>query len=58
MPQYYGRDDDGLPRAWIARMRRAIATIGPRFSSSRMVRDYAEKAYMPLALGSGEPLVR
>jgi len=58
VPDYYERDEGGLPRAWIARMRRAITTIGPRFSSSRMVRDYAEKAYMPLARGSGEPLVR
>ncbi len=58
VPAYYERDENDLPLAWIARMRRAITTIGPRFSSSRMVRDYAEKAYMPLALGSGEPLVR
>jgi starch phosphorylase len=58
VPDYYERDEDGLPRAWLARMRRAITTVGPRFSSSRMVRDYAEKAYMPLARGRGEPLVR
>ena len=58
VPQYYQRDEDGLPRAWIGSMRRAIMTIGPRFSSSRMVRDYAEKAYVPLASGGGERLVR
>ena len=57
LPAYFERDEEGLPRAWIARMRRAITTIGPRFSSSRMVRDYTEKAYMPLARGGGEPLV-
>jgi starch phosphorylase len=57
VPAYFERDEDGLPRAWIGRMRRAMTTIGPRFSSSRMVRDYVEKAYMPLARGDGEPLV-
>ncbi len=58
VPAYYERDAGGLPRGWIARMRRSIVTIGARFSSSRMVRDYAEKAYMPLAVGSGQPIVR
>ncbi len=57
VPAYYERDADGLPRAWVARMKRAMATVGPRFSSSRMVRDYAEKAYLPLAVGSEEPIV-
>ena len=58
LPTYFERDENGLPRGWIARMRRAITTVGPRFSSSRMVRDYTEKAYVPLARGEGEPLVR
>jgi hypothetical protein len=30
-------------------MRRSIATLGPAFSAHRMVRDYAEMAYVPLA---------
>ncbi len=38
VPLYYRRGEDGLPREWIARMKRAIATVGPRFSSGRMVR--------------------
>jgi glucan phosphorylase len=29
-------------------MKEAIATITPRFSSDRMVRDYCERAYLPL----------
>jgi starch phosphorylase len=49
IPLYYARDDRGLPRGWIARMRRAIVTIAPKFSGARMVRDYVEKAYLPLA---------
>ena len=49
VPAYYGRDEHGLPPRWIARMKRSIATIAPAFSSARMVRDYTEQAYVPLA---------
>jgi starch phosphorylase len=47
IPTYYERDAQGLPRRWIAMMKHAIATILPRFSASRMVRDYVELAYVP-----------
>ncbi len=47
MPAYYERDARGLPRQWLARMKRAIATITPQFSSTRMVADYARQAYLP-----------
>ena len=48
VPTFFDLDDRGLPVRWIARMRQSIVSIGPRFSSARMVRDYAEKAYGPL----------
>ncbi len=47
VPAFYDRGADGLPHAWIARMKDAIATITPRFSSNRMVRDYVERSYFP-----------
>ena len=47
VPCFYDRDSDGLPRAWILRMKRAIGLLTPRFSSSRMVREYAERFYFP-----------
>ena len=50
IPEYYLRDERGLPQRWIARMKRSIATLGPAFSAHRMVREYAEQAYVPLAL--------
>jgi starch phosphorylase len=50
VPMYYDRDEQGLPRRWLARMKRSMATITPGFSSNRMVRDYAERAYMPAAV--------
>ena len=52
VPLYYKRDADGLPRAWIARMKQAIRTLGWRFSADRMVKDYVLKAYIPAAGGT------
>jgi starch phosphorylase len=52
VPLYYDRDRDGLPREWIARMKRAIRTLGWRFSADRMVVDYVLKAYIPAAGGT------
>jgi len=52
IPLYYGRDRDGLPRQWIARMKRAIRTLGWRFSAGRMVTDYVLKSYIPAAGGT------
>ncbi len=52
IPQYYERDQDGLPRKWIARMKRAIRTLGWRFSADRMVMDYVLNAYIPAAGGT------
>jgi len=49
VPTYYERDAEGLPRRWLRMMKRSIATVAPRFSASRMVREYAEQAYLPAA---------
>jgi starch phosphorylase len=51
IPLYYERDFGGLPRAWIARMKRAIRTLGWRFNSNRMVMDYVRQCYLPAAGG-------
>jgi len=51
IPLYYERDVDGLPRAWIARMKRTIRTLGWRFNSDRMVMDYVRRCYLPAAGG-------
>jgi glycogen phosphorylase len=52
VPLFYKRDRDGLPRDWIARIKRSIRTLGWRFSSDRMVMDYVQKCYVPAASGS------
>jgi starch phosphorylase len=51
LPLYYDRDRDGLPRAWIARMKWAIRTLGWRFNADRMVMDYVRTCYLPAAGG-------
>jgi len=45
VPVYYDRDDSGLPRRWIAMMKRAMQTLGPEYNSDRMVDDYVRKIY-------------
>jgi starch phosphorylase len=47
IPAFYERDAEGLPRRWIARMRASMASLTPRFSSVRMLQEYAERAYLP-----------
>lgn len=42
---FYHRDGDGLPREWIAMMRRAIQTLAPKYNSDRMVEEYARTIY-------------
>lgn len=47
VPTYYDRDQDGLPRRWIATMKEAIRTCAPAFSMRRMVKEYATRFYVP-----------
>jgi starch phosphorylase len=56
IPLFYDRDRDGLPRGWIARMKRAIRTLGWRFSAQRMVADYVLKTYVPAAGGTSSQM--
>ncbi|MGH6889671.1 MAG: alpha-glucan family phosphorylase [Rhizomicrobium sp.] len=64
VPEFYDRDADGLPRAWLSRIRRSMSVLTPAFASTRMMRDYVEKAYLPLAdafrarTGQGAALAR
>jgi starch phosphorylase len=47
VPLYYDRDQEGLPRNWLSRMKRSIATLVPAFNSDRMVEEYARRIYPP-----------
>ena len=45
VPEFYDRDADGLPTAWIARIRASLRTLGPRFSATRMLSEYLSGPY-------------
>jgi starch phosphorylase len=49
VPRYYDRKNDGIPLAWVELMRRSIASTIWQFSTSRMLREYTEKLYLPAA---------
>jgi starch phosphorylase len=49
IPEFYDRDDAGIPVSWIHRMRESMARLTPQFSAVRCVREYTEKHYVPLA---------
>ena len=49
IPEFYDRDGQGIPTAWVARMRRSMASLTPRFSADRAVREYTGQRYLPAA---------
>jgi starch phosphorylase len=49
IPEFYTRDDQGIPVAWVARMRESMARLTPHFSATRAVREYTEQHYLPAA---------
>jgi starch phosphorylase len=48
-PAFYTRDARGIPVRWVAKMRASMATLTPRFSTNRVVREYTETYYVPAA---------
>jgi glycogen phosphorylase len=46
VPEFYTRDANGIPTAWIKRMRESMARLTPRFSAHRAVREYTEEHYL------------
>ena len=47
IPCFYERDEGGIPRVWIAKIRRAMVTLAAQYDTTRMVRDYTQKYYQP-----------
>jgi starch phosphorylase len=47
IPCFFDRDSNGIPRAWIKKIRRAMTTLVPQFNTWRMVQDYAKDYYLP-----------
>ena len=46
IPCFYDRDVNGIPRAWIAKIRRSMATLAVKYDTTRMVRDYTKIYYL------------
>jgi starch phosphorylase len=49
IPEFYARNENGMPTAWVQRMRESMARLTPRFSANRAVREYTEQHYLPAA---------
>jgi len=49
VPCFYLRNNKGLATDWISRMRASMGKLTLQFSSNRMLREYTETYYLPLA---------
>jgi starch phosphorylase len=49
IPEFYARNDKGIPVAWVSRIRESMARLTPRFAADRAVTEYTEKHYLPAA---------
>jgi starch phosphorylase len=49
IPAFYERDADGVPTAWIAKVKESMARLTPQFCATRAVGDYVQKYYLPCA---------
>jgi starch phosphorylase len=49
IPEFYARDEQGIPAAWVTRMRESMARLTPQFSAIRTVEEYTEGHYLPAA---------
>jgi len=52
IPEFYTRDEHGIPPGWVARMRESMARLTPAFSANRAVRQYTEEHYLSAAAAS------
>ncbi len=53
IPEFYTRDEKGIPNKWLARVRESMARLTPVFCADRSVREYTEKYYLPAAAAYG-----
>ncbi len=47
VPEFYARDATGIPRNWVARIRKSMANLTPVYTCTRAVDEYLSKAYLP-----------
>jgi starch phosphorylase len=49
IPLFYNRGRNGLPHAWLKRVRHSLATLIPVYNTHRMVAEYTKLYYCPQA---------
>jgi phosphorylase/glycogen(starch) synthase len=49
VPLYYDRGADGVPHGWVATIKSCVADVASNFTTNRMMEDYCERFYAPLA---------
>jgi len=49
IPEFYERDQSGMPTKWLGRIRESMARLTPEFSATRAIREYTESHYLPAA---------
>ena len=49
IPEFYERDESGMPSRWLGRIRESMARLTPEFSATRAIREYTESHYLPAA---------
>jgi starch phosphorylase len=48
IPLYYAeRNPEDVPVKWVSRIKESLRTVTPQFSTRRMVKEYAERLYLP-----------
>ena len=49
IPEFYRRNADNIPIAWVRRMRESMAQLTPKFSTNRSLKEYVDNYYLPAA---------
>ena len=57
IPEFYTRNKQGIPTAWVARMRESMARLTPQFSANRAVREYIDNitSLLPRCIVNARP---
>jgi starch phosphorylase len=47
LPLYYKEREEGVPNAWIQRVKLSLKNLSPLFNCQRMIREYEDRLYAP-----------
>jgi starch phosphorylase len=47
LPMYYQGREEGVPTAWMQRVKHCLANVSPEFNCRRMIADYRSRLYEP-----------